>query len=93
MSTATLPAPTGLRSEATASDVLYRMARLVDGPHNASLSEALHTATRNPSLADQAINRLARTLGLRPRDLPLWAAGRNRKQISAALNRAAGATR
>ncbi|MET8864627.1 hypothetical protein ABZW11_16955 [Nonomuraea sp. NPDC004580] len=83
----------GTRHDGSSDEVLRRMARLVHGPYNASLPEALHLATRNPATARQAVQRLADTLGRHPRDLPLWGVTRPRAQVAAALRIAAGATR
>jgi hypothetical protein len=87
MATTTLPAAP------PANNVLLKMARLVHGPYNASLPEALHLATREPRLAEQAVQRLADTLRLHPRDLALWDRVRPRDQVSAVLRIAAEVTR
>ncbi|MEV0382847.1 hypothetical protein [Nonomuraea sp. NPDC050643] len=97
MSTATLTAPTVHTEPAVPAGVvdgiLLKMARLVRGPYNASLAEALHLATRNQATARQAMRQLADTLRLQPRDLPLWGAARTRDEIVAMLLLAAGVTR
>ncbi|MGW4796136.1 hypothetical protein ACWEPC_27320 [Nonomuraea sp. NPDC004297] len=79
---------------APVGDVLLKMARLVHGPYNASLPEALHLATRDPDTTRQVVRRLADTLRRHPRDLPLWSATRPRDQVAAILRIAAqGVTR
>lgn len=77
----------------TTSDVLFRMACLVRGPYNASLPEALRLATRNPDSAREAVQQLADTLRLHPRDLALWDRVRPRDQVAAIIRIAAGVTR
>lgn len=74
----------------TASDVLIKMARFVNGPYNASLPEALHLATRNPDSARKAVQRLADTLKLHPRSLAFWDVTRTRNQVADMLRLAAG---
>lgn len=86
MTTLTLPA-------ATVADVLRRTASHVAQPVNASLADALRTATRNPALAQQAVQRLASVLRLHPRDLPMWDVTRARSDVAAILRIAAGRTR
>lgn len=86
MTTTTLPT-------STVADVLAKMARLIHGPYNASLPEALHLATRDQATARHAVKQLADTLKLHPRDLPLWGVTRTRDQIAAILRIAAGGAR
>ncbi|WP_049568751.1 hypothetical protein [Nonomuraea sp. SBT364] len=78
---------------ATASDVLSKVEKYVRGPYNASLTEALHLATRNPDTARKAVQKLADTLRLHPRDLPLWDVTRSRSDVAAVLRLAARRTR
>ena len=86
---------TGLTLPATyeVADVLHRVARHVSSPVNASLPEALRIVTRDQALAGQAVQQLADTLKLHPRDLPLWDVTRPRHQVAAILRIAAGVTR
>jgi hypothetical protein len=72
------------------ADILDRAARHVAQPINASLPEALRTATRDPHLAEQAVQQLADTLKLHPRDLPLWDVTRPRNHVAKILRIAAG---
>lgn len=72
-----------------ASDVLFRAARHIDAPFNASLPEAIRMATRNPALAQQAAQRLADKLRLHPRDLPMWDVTRPRVQVAVVVRFAA----
>ncbi|TDD45403.1 hypothetical protein E1286_24100 [Nonomuraea terrae] len=72
-----------------ASQVLRKMADLIGGPYNASLVEALHLATRDQALAEQAVKQLATTLNRHPRDLPLWDVTRPRDLVAHILRLAA----
>lgn len=86
MTTLTLPTT-------TVTDVLHRTALYVNHPVNASLPDALRTATRDQTLADQAAQQLADTLRLHPRDLAVWDVTRSRARVAAILRIAAQVTR
>jgi len=82
-----------LATAETAASVLHRAARRVSAPMNASLPEAFRLATRDPNLSRAAVQQLAHTLGLHPRDLPLWDVTRTRTDVAAILRIAARRTR
>jgi hypothetical protein len=82
-----------LTAAETVAITLHRVARRVSAPMNASLPEALRLATRDPQLARAAVEQLAATLSLHPRDLPLWDVTRTRTDVAAILRIAARRTR
>jgi hypothetical protein len=73
--------------------VLRRAARYASPPVNASLQDALRTASRDELLVEQAAEALARRLRCHPRDLAWWDRGRTRAQVAGALKDAAAVTR
>jgi hypothetical protein len=73
--------------------LLRRAARYAGQPVNASLSDALRTASRDELLVGEAAEALARRLRCHPRDLAWWDRGRTRAQVAGALKDAAAVTR
>lgn len=71
------------------AETLLKMARLICGPYNASLPEALHLATRDHTTARHAVQKLADTLHRHPRDLALWDRTRPRDQVARIIRLAA----
>jgi hypothetical protein len=69
--------------------VLRQAACYAGQPVNASLPDALRTASRDELLVSQAAEALARRLRCHPRDLAWWDRGRTRAQVSGALKDAA----
>lgn len=74
---------------ARVADVLQKAARYVAQPVNASLPDALRTATRDDLLVGEAVEALARRLRCHPRDIPMWDRSRSRAQVGGALADAA----
>lgn len=80
--------PPAVRAARVAA-VLRTAARYVAQPVNASLPDALRTATRDELLVGEAVEALARRLRCHPRDVSMWDRRRTRAQVGGALADAA----